>query len=237
MFEEKPARPRPIPGRPDRAYASMGNYLFSRDTLVEALLEDAGRPTEHDFGRSIIPALTASGGAYAYDFQSNRVPGVRSYEEPGYWRDVGTIESYWRAHMDLLGDTPRLDLSNAAWPILGSRYDGPGARVIGGQLDNVHVGEGSLVRHATLRSSLLGRGVVVDEGCFVEDSIVMDGTRLEKGVRLRRVIVDRFNVVPRSTAIGEDPAADAQRYFVDRSGIVVLPRGGRAHVLDYGEDG
>jgi glucose-1-phosphate adenylyltransferase len=235
-FEEKPAHPRPIPGRPDRAFASMGNYLFSRDTLVQALLEDAGRPTEHDFGRSIIPTLTAAGRVYAYDFQTNRVPGVRPYEEPGYWRDVGTIESYWRAHMDLLGDTPRLDLSNPAWPILGSRYDGPGARILHGQLDDVHVGEGSVVRHATVRSSILGRGVVVDEGCVVEDSIVMDGTRLEKGVRLRRVIVDRFNVVPRSTAIGEDPADDARRFFVDGSGIVVLPRGGRAHVVDYGED-
>jgi glucose-1-phosphate adenylyltransferase len=231
-FEEKPVHPRPIPGRGDRAFASMGNYLFNRDTLIQTLLEDAPRSTDHDFGRTIIPELVPTGRVFAYDFQANEVPGLRPYEERGYWRDVGTMESYWQAHMDLLGETPRLDLANAAWPILSSRYHGPAARILGGQIDNAHIGEGSLIRHATIRNSILGRGVQVDEGCLVEDSIVMDGTRLEKGVRLRRAIVDRFNWLERDTAIGDDPAEDARRFHVDRSGIVVLARGGRAHMLD-----
>jgi glucose-1-phosphate adenylyltransferase len=230
-FEEKPARPRPIPDRPDHAFASMGNYLFDRDTLIETLLEDARRSTDHDFGRTIIPELLPTGRVFAYDFQSNEVPGLRPYEDRSYWRDIGTIESYWRAHMDLLGDTPRLDLDNASWPILASRYHGPAARILGGEIENAHIGEGSLVRHATVRSSILGRGVQVGEGCRVEDSIVMDGTHLEKGVRLRRAIVDRFNVLPRDTVVGEDPAEDERRYFRDRTGIVVIPRGGRAHVI------
>jgi glucose-1-phosphate adenylyltransferase len=230
-FEEKPARPRPIPDRPDHAFASMGNYLFDRDTLIETLLEDARRSTDNDFGRTIIPELLPTGHVFAYDFQSNEVPGLRPYEDRSYWRDIGTIESYWRAHMDLLGDTPRLDLDNASWPILASRYHGPAARILGGEIENAHIGEGSLVRHATVRSSILGRGVQVGEGCRVEDSIVMDGTHLEKGVRLRRAIVDRFNVLPRDTVVGEDPAEDERRYFRDRTGIVVIPRGGRAHVI------
>jgi glucose-1-phosphate adenylyltransferase len=210
----------------------MGNYLFDRDTLIQTLLEDAPRSTDHDFGRTIIPELFPAGRVFAYDFQANEVPGLRPYEERGYWRDVGTIESYWQAHMDLLGETPRLDLGNPAWPILTNRYHGPAARILGGQIDNAHIGEGSLIRHATIRNAILGRGVQVDEGCLVEDSIVMDGTHLEKGVRLRRAIVDRFNLLERDVAIGEDPAEDARRFHVDRSGIVVLPRGGRAHTLD-----
>jgi glucose-1-phosphate adenylyltransferase len=172
---------------------------------------------------------------FAYDFQANEVPGLKPYEERGYWRDIGTIESYWRAHMDLLGETPRLDLDNAAWPILAARYHGPAARILGGEIENAQIGEGSLVRQARVRNSLLGRGVQVGEGCVVEDSIVMDGTRLEKGVRLRRVIVDRFNLLPRDTVIGDDPDDDARRFHRDPSGIVVMPRGGRMHALELAE--
>jgi glucose-1-phosphate adenylyltransferase len=228
-FEEKPAVPRPIPGRPDHAFASMGNYLFARGALVDVLLDIDRRRTDPDFGRTVIPELFRRARVYAYDFQSNEVPGLRPYEEPGYWRDVGTIDSYWRAHMDLLGEAPRLDLDNPAWPILTSRHHGPAARILGGTIDNVQIGEGSIVRHARVRNSILGRGVRVDEGCVVEDSIVMDMTRLEKGVRLSRVIVDRFNHLQRGTSIGEDREADARRYHVDPSGIVVVPRAGRRH--------
>jgi glucose-1-phosphate adenylyltransferase len=235
-FDEKPAVARPIPGRPGLAYASMGNYLFNRDTLIDTLVEDARRSTDHDFGRTIIPELFPRGRVFAYDFQSNQVPGLRPYEERGYWRDVGTIESYWQAHMDLLGEAPRLDLDNSAWPILASRYHGPAARILGGSIENSHVGEGSLIRHGTVRGSILGRGVQVDEGCVVEDSIVMDFTRLEKGVRLRRVIVDRYNRLERGTTIGEDPEEDGRRFHLDRSGIVVIPRGGRAHMLDLEQE-
>jgi glucose-1-phosphate adenylyltransferase len=234
-FQEKPADPRPIPGRPDQAFASMGNYLFNRETLVETLLEDARRSTEHDFGRVIIPELFPTGRVFAYDFQTNAVPGLKPYEERGYWRDIGTIQSYWRAHMDLLGDAPRLDLDNPAWPILASAYAGPAARILGGQIENAQVGEGSLIRQATVRNSILGRGVHVGEACVVEDSIVMDGTRLEKGVRLRRVIVDRFNHLARDTVIGENPGEDARRHFRDASGIVVIPRGGREHTIHLEE--
>src|SRR5262249_2583222 len=154
-------------------------------------------------GRTIMTELFERGRVFAYDFQANEIPGIKPYEERGYWRDVGTIESYWRAHMDLLGDTPRLDLDNEAWPVLASRYTRPAAGILGGRSANAPVGEGSQIRHATVRNSILGRGVRIEEGCLVEDSIVMDGTRLGKGVRLHRAIVDRFNHLERDTTVGE----------------------------------
>ncbi|MCL6640597.1 MAG: glucose-1-phosphate adenylyltransferase [Candidatus Rokubacteria bacterium] len=230
-FAEKPPRPKPMPDHRDRALVSMGNYLFNRQVLVDALVDDARRSTEHDFGRSIIPELVPTGRVYAYDFQSNEVPGVKPYEEPGYWRDVGTIEAYWQAHMDLLGESPRFDLDNREWPIRSAHHPGPPARFLGADVDNAHVAEGSLVKRATLRNSILGRSVWVNEGAVIEDSIIMDHTTVGKGARIRRAIVDRFNIVPAGSEIGLDPAADRRLWHVDPSGLVVLPRGGRRAFL------
>jgi len=230
-FDEKPAKPTPLPGDPHHALVSMGNYVFSRQPLVDALVADARRSTEHDFGRSIIPELVPTGRVYAYDFQKNEVPGVKPYEEIAYWRDVGTISSYWEAHMDLLGESPRFDLDNRLWPIRSSLHAGPAARFVGGDVDNAQIGEGSLVKRATIRNSILGRSVWVNEGAVIEDSIVMDNTSVGKGARLRRAIIDRFNIIPADAEIGYDPAADRHRYHVDASGLVVMPRGGRREYL------
>ncbi|HEX3176797.1 MAG TPA: glucose-1-phosphate adenylyltransferase [Methylomirabilota bacterium] len=230
-FVEKPAQPPAMPSDPDRALVSMGNYLFDRQTLVDALLADARRSTDHDFGRSIIPELVPTGRVYAYDFQTNEVPGVKPYEETAYWRDVGTIQAYWEAHMDLLGESPRFDLDNRYWPIRTGQHAGPPARFIGGDVDNAHVGEASLVKRATIRNSILGRSVWVNEGAVIEDSIVMDHTTVGKGARLRRAIIDRFNIIPADSEIGVDPAVDRRRHFVDPSGLVVVPRGGRREFL------
>jgi glucose-1-phosphate adenylyltransferase len=230
-FVEKPAAPPAMPGDPGQAYASMGNYLFSRRALVDSLLADTRADTAHDFGKSIIPALVPTARVFAYDFQRNVVPGVKPYEEPGYWRDVGTIDAYYRAHMDLLGETPALDLDNRRWPVISSHVHGPPARIDGGAFENAQVGEGSLVRRARLRNSILGRGVWVNEGAVVEDSIIMDFTSVGKGAHLSRVIVDRFNIIPASHQIGLDPAADRERYHVDPHGLVVIPRGGRREFL------
>jgi len=231
QFDEKPARPTAMPGDPGRALVSMGNYLFNRAILTDALVADARRSTEHDFGRSIIPELVPAGHVYAYDFQQNDVPGVKPYEEPAYWRDVGTIEAYWQAHMDLLGEAPRFDLDNRDWPIRTGMQPGPPARFIGSDVDDAHISEGSLIKRATIRRSILGRSVWVNEGAVIEDSIVMDHTTVGKGARLRRAIVDRFNIVPADTEIGFDPAADRRRWHVDPSGLVVVPRGGRREFL------
>jgi len=230
-FVEKPKSPRPAPGNPNRAYVSMGNYLFSREVLVEALLADARRNTDHDFGKTIIPALFPTAGVFAYDFQQNEVPGLKPYEEPAYWRDVGTLEAYWRAHMDLLGEEPRFDLDNRHWPILTARYHGPPARIVGGEIENAQIGEGSLVKRATIRNSILGRGVWVNEGAHIQGSIIMDFASVGKGAHLQGAIVDRFNIIGAGQEIGLNPEADRQRYHVDPAGLVVIPRGGRREFL------
>jgi glucose-1-phosphate adenylyltransferase len=203
---------------------------------VEALIDDARRSTDHDFGRSIIPELVPDHRVFAYDFQQNEVPGVKPYEEPGYWRDVGTLEAYWQAHMDLLGEAPRFDLDNRQWPIRTALHPGPSARFIGGEIDNAQIAEGSLIKRATVRNSILGRSVWVNEGALVEDSIVMDQTTIGKGARLRRAIVDRFNIIPAGAEIGHDLAADRRRYHVDAAGLVVVPRGGRREFLQALDD-
>lgn len=224
-FEEKPVRPRPMPGRPGFALASMGNYLFDARLLVEAVTQDASRDTEHDFGRSILPALVSGHRVFAYDFHTNRIPGTKPYEEPGYWRDVGTLEAYWRAHMDLLGPQPRFDLSNHLWPIKGAPYAGPSARIVFGEVRDSLLGEGCVIHGGRVVRSVLGREVRVEEDVEVEESVVMDYCVLRPGVRLRRVIVDRFNTLEPGTVIGFDPEEDARRYHVDPSGLVVLGRG------------
>jgi glucose-1-phosphate adenylyltransferase len=230
-WEEKPTLPSSMPSDPARALVSMGNYIFSRQALVDALLDDARRSTDHDFGRSIIPEMVPTGRVFAYDLQDNEVPGVKPYEEPGYWRDVGTIESYWEAHMDLLGESPRFDLDNRAWPIQAGTHPGPPARFIGGDVDNSLIAEGSLIKRATIRNSILGRNVWVNEGARIEDSIVMDYTSVGKGARIRRAIVDRYNIIPADREVGGDPGQDRLHYHVDPSGLVVVPRGGRREYL------
>jgi glucose-1-phosphate adenylyltransferase len=159
------------------------------------------------------------------------VPGEKPYEEQAYWRDVGTISSYWEAHMDLLGESPRFDLDNRLWPIRSDHHAGPAARFIAADIDNAQIGESSLVKRATIRNSILGRSVWVNEGAVIEDSIVMDHTTVGKGARLRRAIVDRFNIIPADVEIGHDLSADRRQYHVDASGLVVVPRGGRREFL------
>jgi len=222
-FEEKPASPPPMPGDPSRALASMGNYLFTREALVDALLEDARRSTNHDFGRTILPELVPHARVYAYNFLENAVPGIQSHEEVGYWRDVGTIETYWQAHMDLLGRTPKLDLANPQWPIHTAAYRGPSARVIVGTIEDSLLGEGCIVDDAVIRRSILGRGVRVLPGAEVDESVVMDHTTIGAGARLRRVIADRFNLIPDGARIGLEPAEPRQGPA--DPGITVLPRG------------
>jgi glucose-1-phosphate adenylyltransferase len=235
-FEEKPARPAPMPADPTRAYSSMGNYLFDPRVLVETLLADSRRSTEHDFGRTIIPELFPHARVFAYNFLDNRVPGIRASEERGYWRDVGTIEAYWLAHRDLLGRRPSLDLDNDAWPILSSRFHGPVTRIVGGSLEDSLIAEGSRIEGAAVRSSVVGRGVRLEPDVLIEDAILMDFTHVGKGARLRRVIVDRYNRIEAGATLGYDPAADRARGArVDPSGLVVVPRGGRERLGPVGE--
>jgi glucose-1-phosphate adenylyltransferase len=203
-FEEKPARPKPMPGDATHAYASMGNYLFEADALIQVLTQDAAHGGTHDFGRNIIPRLINDCRAVAYNFQSNTIPHLQPYEEHGYWRDVGTIEAYWHAHMDLLGEQPRFDLRNAGWPIMSDSQDGPAASLVRSRVDASMIGQGSHIVDSEIIRSLIGRNVRIDPGCRIEESVILDGSIVGAGSSIRRVIADRFNVIPKQSALGGD---------------------------------
>ncbi|MBI5451788.1 MAG: glucose-1-phosphate adenylyltransferase [Gammaproteobacteria bacterium] len=224
-FQEKPANPAPMPGQPSHAYASMGNYLFNTDVLIEAL-RDAHARGETDFGHHILPRLRQTHRVYAYNFADNKVPGVRSYEEPAYWRDVGTVDAYYDANRNVLGAEPRFDVFNPQWPIYSSNYQGPVARILGGEIVNSLLGAGTLVHEgARIHNTILRREAVVEPGAVVEDCIIMDYVRISRGAHLRRAIIDRHNIIAAGERIGLDHAADQTRYKVTPGGVVVVPRG------------
>ncbi|MCG3114660.1 MAG: glucose-1-phosphate adenylyltransferase [Candidatus Manganitrophus sp. SA1] len=223
-FLEKPKDPPPMPGNPKFAYASMGNYLFNRDILMEALSHDAKRHSEHDFGRTIIPELFPEGRVFAYDFSQNEIPGLKKYEERGYWRDVGSIQAYYDAHMDLLGEHPRFDLNNLEWPILSDAVNAPAARMMGGEVVDSFIGEGSIIKGAKVKRSIIGRGVVLEAGAEVEESILFDFCEVGSGCRIKRSIIDRFNLIKPGEEIGYDLEHDKQRFTVNNKGVVTIPR-------------
>ncbi|WP_303900833.1 glucose-1-phosphate adenylyltransferase [Thiohalomonas denitrificans] len=228
-FQEKPKTARPMPGDKNRAFASMGNYLFSRDALVQAL-EEAHRRGEKDFGRDVIPRLLGDKKVYAYDFSSNRVPGVKEYEERAYWRDVGSIRAYWHAHQDLLGSQPRFDLFNPFWPIRSSHYDGPTARIIKGRVEDSSIGAGAIVYGGSIKNSIVRREVVIEDDVELEGCIIMDYVMIKRGSRLRNVIVDRYNIIDENTRIGFDRKADEANYYIDQASDLVVVSKGRRHL-------
>lgn len=225
-FQEKPKKPTPMPDDPSRAYVSMGNYIFNRDVLLDALAR-AQRKKQHDFGAHVIPDLIDTGKVFAYDFATNIIPGTMDCEERGYWRDVGTISAYFDAHMDMLGDRPLFELGNRLWPIHPTGYEGPSAKILRGDIRNSVIAEGTVIRKAKIRNSVIRSGVVIEDNVSVEDCIIMDHTVLKKGCSLRRVIVDKLNVINEGEQIGFDPDKDRFRCHIDPSGIAIIPRGGR----------
>ncbi|AGA32870.1 Glucose-1-phosphate adenylyltransferase [Thioalkalivibrio nitratireducens DSM 14787] len=224
-FQEKPANPNPILGDSERAFASMGNYIFRTDVLMAAL-EEAHRNGETDFGGHILPRLLRDHRLFAYDFATNEVPGIKSYEQRVYWRDVGTLDAYFDAHKDVLGDEPVFDMFNPQWPIFSSNYQGPVARVLGGELHNSLLGAASVVHDGVrIRDSIIRREAVIEDDVELDECIVMDYTRIGRGAKLRRVIVDRHNHIQPGERIGFDPDTDRQRFQVSESGVTVVPRG------------
>ena len=225
-FQEKPKIPTSMPGDPNRAYVSMGNYLFNTDTLIEALA-DAQRKQQHDFGGYVMPSLVGTKRLYAYDFETNIIPGTRHYEENGYWRDVGTIPIFWQTNMDMLGKEPPFELDNKHWPIHPAGYDGPAAKLYNARVINSYIAEGVVIHDALIKNSVIRRGVVIEDGVEVEDSIIMDDVVLKKGSKFRKVIVDKLNVLEEGAKIGFDSESDRFICHIDPSGIRILPRGKR----------
>ncbi|HET20205.1 MAG TPA: glucose-1-phosphate adenylyltransferase, partial [Chromatiales bacterium] len=221
-FLEKPGRPPAMPGRPGFAYVSMGNYLFSTQALMDALHRCKAEGGS-DFGHHVLPRLVERGRVHAYDFGTHRVPGVKPYEKAVYWRDVGTLDSYYQAQMELLGKEPSFDLFNPAWPIFSSNYQGPVTHFVEAGIEDSLIGSSCVIDGARIRHSVVRREVVMEPGVEVEDCIIMDNVRIGRGTRLRRVIVDRFNIIPAGTTIGFHTEHDRARFHVTESGIVVLP--------------
>jgi len=221
-FLEKPDSAPAMSDDPTHAYGSMGNYLFKTEVLLTALCE-AHQRGEYDFARHILPRLIKSHRVFAYNFADNRIAGVAGYEEQAYWRDVGTIDAYFAANRDTLGEQPRFKLFNPQWVINSSNYQGPSARILSAQIENSAIGPGSLIRGARIRNSILRREVIVEKDVEIDDCIIMDHALIRSGSRLRRVIVDRYNHIAPNTSIGFVPAADRRNYHVSAGGVVVLP--------------
>ena len=225
-FLEKPVDPPTIPGDDAHSYVSMGNYVFTTSALLEALREDAADTASvHDMGGNIIPMLTEQGAAQVYDFAENVVPGATERDQ-GYWRDVGTLDSYHDAHMDLVSVHPIFNLYNRRWPILTNLPPLPPAKFVeGGNAHESMVGAGTIISGAHVRTSVVASGVTIDAGAYVEGSVVMPGVRIGRNAVVRRAILDKNVVVPDGAQIGVDVDRDRDRYTVSEGGVVCVGKG------------
>ncbi|HEV7872178.1 MAG TPA: glucose-1-phosphate adenylyltransferase [Modestobacter sp.] len=230
-FLEKPADPPGLPGSPEESFASMGNYVFNTDALLEALRADAeDEDSVHDMGGSIMPMMADAGSAYVYDFSTNIVPGATERDH-AYWRDVGTMDSYYDAHMDLRSVTPIFNLYNDRWPIYTLPPQFPPAKfVLGGRAEESMVSAGVIIGGGSVLGSVVSPGVRLERGSQVEDSVLMDGVQIGEGAVVRRAILDKNVVVPPWARIGVDLDADRERYHVSAGGVTVLGKGARAIV-------
>ncbi|HTG00491.1 MAG TPA: glucose-1-phosphate adenylyltransferase [Nitrospirota bacterium] len=227
-FEEKPRHPKPIPGRPDMAFASMGIYLFNTSTVIEHLKTDALQDTAHDFGKNIIPQMMRSARVYAYNFKDE------NKKEAKYWRDVGTIDAYWEANMDLASVDPLLNLYDGDWPIRTYQGQAPPAKFVfaqekkGGRLgialDSI-VSHGCIISGGRVQNSVLSPNVRINSFSDVRESILMENVNIGRHCRIRKAIIDKDVVIPPETEIGYDRDKDRETYFVTPSGIVVIAKG------------
>jgi glucose-1-phosphate adenylyltransferase len=227
-FHEKKADAPTMPGDPQRVHASMGNYIFSTDLLLRELIADGQREeSSHDFGKDILPSLIGRADMYAYDFQTNIIPGD-PIGSPQYWRDVGTLDAYYEASMDLRAVSPELNLYNRQWPLRTAGYfDAPAKFVFdedgrrGVAIDSIIAGS-SIVSGGTVRGSILGRGVRIHTGASIQDSVIFDNCDIGRRAKVKRAILDKNVKVPPGAEIGYNLDEDRQKYHVTDSGIVVV---------------
>lgn len=230
-FVEKPQDPLELAAGRTHLYASMGNYIFNAAALVDALREDAqDSNSRHDMGGDIIPRFVESGEAHFYDFNTNDIRGCTAVER-GYWRDVGTLDSYYDASMDLVAVQPAFNLYNTDWPIFTSPPQLPPAKFVfeddgrAGQAFDSIVSAGSIISGGTVRHSIISPGVKVDQRALVEDSVIMDNVRIGEGAVVRRAIIDKNVVVAPGVHVGTDPELDASHFTISGRGIVVIGKG------------
>lgn len=233
-FIEKPkTKPKSIPGHPELCLASMGNYIFGRDVLVDALERDAKiEESNHDFGKNVIPMLLNEGQpVYVYNFKDNAFSGMTDAER-GYWKDVGSIDAYWQANMDLLDSCPELNLYAKEWPLRTFNYNYPPAKFIWqegdrvGMATNSMVSEGCIVSGGSLSRCILSPKVRINSYSQVSDSILMENVNVGRHCEIRNAIIDKNVEIPPHTKIGFDREVDTQRgFFVSPNGITVVPKG------------
>ena len=231
-FVEKPKNPKPMPSREDMALVSMGNYIFKKDVLFDILTRDHSfKGSAHDFGKNILPGIIGEYKLFAYDFTKNRWPGIEE-KERGYWRDIGTLDAYWEANMDLCSVTPRLNLYNEQWPIRTAMQYYPPAKFVFADEEKGRVGhatdslisEGCIISGSHVNRSILSPGVRVNSYSYVTDSVLMEGVEIGRHCRIRKAIIDKDVFVPPKTVIGYDLEDDRKHYHVTESGIVVIPK-------------
>ncbi len=229
-FLEKPADPPGLPGAPDVSLASMGNYIFRTDALLELLADDASDDSSaHDVGGNLLPRTVKGGSLRVYDFADNIVPDVDAPER-GYWRDVGTVDAYFDAHMDLVAVQPVFNLYNSAWPIYSWEPPYPPAKFVfdeegrrGHALDSM-VSNGVIVSGGTVRQSVLSPGVRVETGALVEQAVLLDDVIIGQGAIVRHCIIDKQVVVPPGARVGVDPDFDDHHFMRSAAGVVVIAK-------------
>lgn len=233
-FVEKPqTKPKSIPGHPELCLASMGNYIFDKEILLDSLNKDANIETSHhDFGKDVIPMMLNEGkNIYVYNFSSNSFPGMASAEQ-GYWRDVGSIDAYWQANMDLLAYSPELNLYSKEWPLRTFNYNYPPAKFVWeegdrvGMATNSMVSEGCIISGGGLSHCVLSPKVRINSYSSVTDSILMEQVEVGRYSQIRKAIIDKNVVIPPHTKIGFDREEDLKRGFhVSAGGVTVVPKG------------
>ena len=233
-FVEKPREsPKTMPGDSTRCLASMGNYLFTTEALVQEIVRDAGDPNSaHDFGKSIVSSMYARRPVFVYDFAKNEVPG-QTERERGYWRDVGSLDAYYQANMDLVAVDPTFSLYNDRWPIYTIQHQQPPCKFVFNNESDKRIGkatdslvsEGCIISGGHVHHSILSPNVRINSYSYVEGSILFEDVNVGRHCRLRRCIVDKHVDIPAGTSIGFDPEEDRRRFQVTESGIVVIPKG------------
>jgi glucose-1-phosphate adenylyltransferase len=232
-FVEKPSNPPPMPGNPKMCLASMGNYLFSTDSLVKEVVRDAAdEASAHDFGKSIISQLYKHEPVYVYDFAQNTIAGQEE-KERGYWRDVGNIDTYYQSNMDLVEVDPIFNLYNDRWPMYTQPNNLPPAKFVFADREHNRVGhatdslvsEGCIISGGSVNRSVLSPKVRVNSFSEVEDSILFENVTIGRRCRIRRAIIDKNVEIPQGMTIGYDPVEDKRRFHVTPEGVVVIPKG------------
>ena len=229
QFLEKPADPPGLPDSPEESFASMGNYIFTRKAFVEALVADADDETsKHDMGGNIVPFFVNKGQAQVYDFTANDVPGSTE-KDRNYWRDVGTIDAYHLAHMDLVSVDPEFNLYNRKWPMFTYQSQLPGAKfTLRGTAEDSIVSAGCIISGGDVDRSVLSPNVLVDKWAKVEESVLFSGCRVGRNAVIRRAILDKNVIVDEGAEVGVNRDHDLSRgFYVSDAGITVVPKGGR----------